>query len=428
MAVSNRLAPGVRITLLADPKAASGEPLKLDGRIVSFSFEEGPKKADQVSLQLDNYDLALFERDDLVGGATLEVSWGYPGNMAPPRRVVVKKLKGFQTLTLEGHATSVLMNQQVKTRAWSDKTRSDVVREVAAEHGFEGDFAEVGDTQALSGAIDSINQTAETDARFLKRLAAREGFEFFVDDEGLHWRARKQTDAPVRVFTWFSDPSAGDVISLDAESDVVRRAGRVEVRGRDPLAKVTIAARANSSTVERSTLGDVLEVVDPQNGSTSLLERNATSTVHATAAATPETVRHEADARFAQAERETIKLAMQVVGDPTLRAKQVVELRGVSGLLSGKYYVTEAKHTISASGYVVDLKLTRDAGGQRRAATTSKAQAQGGQPNRTAPASGSAMTPIEKIDPQDGSSRVEYRRDGRVIGAEDPEAGMSRAS
>jgi hypothetical protein len=37
------------------------------------------------------------------------------------------------------------------------------------------------------------------------------------------------------------------------------------------------------------------------------------------------------------------------------------------------------------------------------------------------------MTPIERIDPQDGSSRVEYRRDGRVIGAEDPEAGMSRA-
>ncbi len=39
-------------------------PLKLDGRSVSFSFEEGPKKADQVSPKLDN--------DDLVGGATLE--------------------------------------------------------------------------------------------------------------------------------------------------------------------------------------------------------------------------------------------------------------------------------------------------------------------------------------------------------------------
>jgi hypothetical protein len=28
-------------------------------------------------------------------------------------------------------------------------------------------------------------------------------------------------------------------------------------------------------------------------------------------------------------------------------------------------------------------------------------------------------------DRESGASRVEYRRDGRVIGAEDPEAGMS---
>jgi phage protein D len=319
------------------------------------------------------------------------------------------------------------MNQQVKTRAWSDKSRSDVVREIASEHGFEGDFVDIGDTRDSSSSLDTINQTAETDARFLKRLAAREGFEFFVDDQGFHWRARKQSDAPTRIFTWFSDPGAGDILSLDVESDLVRRAGRVEVRGRDPMAKVTIAASANSSTVDRSTLGDVVEVVDPENGTTSLLQRNATVSVHASAAATPEAAKSESEARFQQAERETIKLAMQIVGDPTLRAKQVVELRGASSLLSGKYYVTEAKHTISASGYVVDLKLTRDAGGRRVGAAASEVQAQGGQPNRAAPATGSAMTPIEKIDPQDGSSRVEYRRDGRVIGAEDPEAGMSRA-
>ncbi len=407
MAAPARVAPGVRITLLADEKATSGEPLKLDGRIVSFSFEEGPKKADQVSLQLDNYDLALFDRDDIVGGATLEVSWGYPGNMAPPRRVVVKKLKASlngdrQTLTLEGQATSVLMNQQVKTRAWSDKARSDVVREIAAEHGFEGAFADIGDT---TEALDSINQTAETDARFLRRLAAREGFEFFVDDQGLHWRARKQADAPARVFTWFSDPGAGDILSLDVESDLVRRAGRVEVRGRDPMAKVTIAASANSGTVERSTLGDVVEVVDPENGTTSLLQRNATVSVHASAAATPEAAKSESDARFQQAERETIKLAMQVVGDPTLRAKQVIELRGASSLLSGKYYVTEAKHTISASGYVVDLKLSRDAGGHRLAAATSYAQAQGGQPNRTP----CVREVVPRSDPRSGGPSLGLR-------------------
>ena len=189
MTIVDRSGPGVRITLLDNERAPSGEPLDLAGRIIAFTYEDAERKADQVSLQLDNFDLALFERAELVGGAPLEVSWGYPGNMAPPRRVVVKKLKGFQTLTIEGQATSVLMNREAKTRAWTNKSRSDVAKEIAAEHGYEGEFADVEDS---SEVLDTINQTAETDARFLRRLAAREEFEYFVDDGGLHWRSRNQ--------------------------------------------------------------------------------------------------------------------------------------------------------------------------------------------------------------------------------------------
>ena len=95
----DRSGPGVRITVLSNERAPSGEPLNLDGRILGFTYEDAERKADQVSIQLDNFDLALFDREELTGGATLEVSWGYPGSMAPPRRVVVKRLKGFQTLT-----------------------------------------------------------------------------------------------------------------------------------------------------------------------------------------------------------------------------------------------------------------------------------------------------------------------------------------
>jgi hypothetical protein len=150
MTIVDRSGPGVRITLLDNERAPSGEPLDLAGRIIAFTYEDAEKKADQVSLQLDNFDLALFERAELVGGATLEVSWGYPGNMAPPRRVVVKKLKGFQTLTIEGQATSVLMNREAKTRSWANKSRADVVREIAAEHGYEGEFLDVEDTARCS--------------------------------------------------------------------------------------------------------------------------------------------------------------------------------------------------------------------------------------------------------------------------------------
>lgn len=421
---ADRSAPGVRITVLPDERSPSGEPLNLDGRILGFTFEDSEQKADQVALQLDNFDLSLFEREELMGGATLEVSWGYPGNMAPPRRVIVKKLKGFQTLTIEGQATSVLMNREAKTRSWTHKARSDVAKEIAAEYGYGGQFVHVEDT---SEVLVTINQTAETDARFLKRLAAREGFEFFADDSGFHWHSRDQASAPTHVLTWYADPGRGDVLSIQVESDLARRAGRVEVRGRDPLAKATIESSSHSGNVTRATISEVVEVIDPQTGETSIQKRNATVSAHPTSASTPAAAERESAARFRKAERETVKLSMQVVGDPTLRAKQIVEVRGVSGLLSGKYYVTEAKHVISSGGYVVELKLTRDGTGQRRQASqAAHGQPQGGEPNRSQPKKGSGMTEVEVVDPVRGTTHIEYRRDGGSLGAHDPEGANRR--
>ena len=358
MTIVDRSGPGVRITLLDNERAPSGEPLDLAGRIIAFTYEDAEKKADQVSLQLDNFDLALFERAELVGGATLEVSWGYPGNMAPPRRVVVKKLKGFQTLTIEGQATSVLMNREAKTRSWANKSRADVVREIAAEHGYEGEFLDVEDTGEV---LDTISQSAETDARFLRRLAAREEYEYFVDDTGFHWRSRDQASAPKHVLTWFSDPGRGDIISVSVESDLQRRAGRVEVRGRDPLAKTTVESAATSATVERATLSDVLEVVDRETGETSLQERNATTSVHPTSAPTPAAAERESAARFRRAERETVKLALQVVGDPRLLLSTLSNLVQNAIKFSGDHQrvVLRAR----ASGDRVNMEIEDRCGG-----------------------------------------------------------------
>ena len=129
-------------------------------------------------------------------------------------------------------ALSALMNRESKTRNWESVTRAEVARELAEEHGYEGQFIDVDDTEET---LDVISQTAETDARFLRRLAAREEFEFYVDDGGFHFHERRQDAAPTHVFTWYADPGRGDLLSVNVESDLVRRAGRVTVRGRDPL-------------------------------------------------------------------------------------------------------------------------------------------------------------------------------------------------
>ena len=418
--VIDRSGPGVRLTLLPDERAESGEPLDLGDRLINFSYEDSERRADKVSLQLDNFDLSLFDREELMGGAVLEVSWGYAGNMAPPRRVVVRSLKGFTSLTVEGQALSVLMNREARTRCWENVTRSDVARTIAQEHGYDGVFAEIDDTEEV---FDVINQTAETDARFLRRLASREEYEFLIDESGFHFHERRQHTAPTHVLTWYSDQGRGEVISISVETDLMRRAGRVTARGRDPMERRTVEASVSNENAERATLSDTIEVVDPETGDTAVQQRNATANVRPTSATTERRVRREAAARHRRAERATIKLSMQVVGDPTLRAGVVVEVRGISSLLSGRYYADEVKHAISSSGYTCDLKLTKDGTGRR---SRRRAQPQRGERNRREARTGGEMAEVEVVDPETGATNIQYRREGRPINAGDPEARRRR--
>ncbi len=62
---------------------------------------------------------------------------------------------------------------------------------------------------------------------FLKRLAGKEEFEFFVDNTGFHRHERRLDTVPVKVFTWYSDPDRGDIISINVESVLMRRAARL---------------------------------------------------------------------------------------------------------------------------------------------------------------------------------------------------------
>ena len=117
-----------------------------------------------------------------------------------------------------------------------------------------------------------------------------------------------------------------------------------------------------------------------------------------------------------------MKLSLRVVGDPTLHAKSLVEVRGISGLLSGKYYATDVKHVVSSSGYVCELKLTRDGSGRR---ARQVAQEQRGERNQSEAGAAAAVTEVEVVDPESGATHIEYRRGDQPIGAEDPEAQMS---
>jgi hypothetical protein len=63
-------------------------------------------------------------------------------------------------------------------------------------------------------------------------------------------------------------------------------------------------------------------------------------------------------------------MSLEMVGDPNILAKSVVNIQGVGQRLSGNYYVTSAEHSVTEKTYTLKLELRKDATGSyaRRAA------------------------------------------------------------
>jgi len=402
------------------PEGESSERVDLSHKILSFVFEDSEKKADKLLLTVDNWDLRNFDEPVWRKGNLLEVAWGYPGDMAPAREVVIQKVTGFQTLSIEGHAKSVLMHKVTRCRVFENKKRSDVVRAIAEENGYGTALQDIEDSGEV---LPMITQARQTDAQLLKRLADKEGFEFYVDFDGLHFHQRRLGQRPIRVLRWYTAPEVGEILSMNIENDVTAKPGAVSVQGRDPLTRKDIDARGSNATTSRDSLAPVIEIVDPETGATRLERRNVSEDVRPSPQATAGTAKREADAHFRKGQQTAVELTATVLGDPSLLAKTVVEIQGIGQRLSGKYYVKEAKHKIDSSGFTVEIKAGSDGHNQAGGAPSQ------GKPNRGSAANNdpNALRPIEVVDPESGKTRIEYRDTrGRAVGVEDPATGTSR--
>lgn len=417
----------------AAPDGHSGPAVRMDlaKRVISLKYKDREAKADKLELTLDNGDLSLFDDPAFCKGMIWEVSWGYPGNMSPVRQVVVTSAHGGRELTIVALAKSILINTKGKTRTFTGMKRSDVVKLIAKEAGYGPDVQHIEESKVTVG---TIHQAGLTDAQLIAQMAKLEGMEFYVDLDGLHFHRRKLGQRPIRVFHYFTPPLVGEVVDFRLKNDVFSLPGRTTLKGRDPLERQDFTASADAkSDSDRDTLGDILEVVDPEDGSSadrprnSLEQRMGSEEVHSTSSSTAAEANEKAKARFRNMQQEAVKLELDVVGDPLMVGKTVVEVRGLGKRLSGKYYVRTVEHQVDGSGYKTVLEMVSDGhGGHSTESTVAPGLSlvdpgapAGGKPNTKEPAEGDDLEEVEDVDEETGKTRTRYRDSGGRKGEDD---------
>lgn len=409
------------------PKGSKSLGEDITYSVLSFEYEDSEKKTDLLKLSIRNDDLSYFDHPVFQKGTVLTVSWGYPGNMTPPRQCVVQTIKGFTTLTVEAQDKGVLLNKKGVSRTFENVKRSDVAATIATEQGYAVSQRFIDDTAVVYPAIV---QAAQTDAQFLKKLADLEGFEFYVDYDGFHWHKRAFDQKPMRVLMYYLPPGVGDILTCSVDNDVSGKPGAVTVAGRNPLEKKDIKVTADPSNTPRTTLSTTPEVVpqpppvqlvekvDPRTGTTTAVyapppknpasaDSAASSQVRPSSVSDDAQARREAQGVFTRTQQTAVQLSCTMVGDPEIAAKVVLEIQGIGRRLSGKYYLTEVKHTLNASGYLIAFKGKSD--GTNGTGARKPAAAKPNTKEADKPAEVPPLQLIEVVNPRTGETKSVYR-------------------
>ncbi len=322
-------------------------------RVKSFKIEDSDEDLDTLVLVIDNKDMTQTENPAWAKGNTLEGSFGVGNARSTAKKFIIKTAKGFPNLKVTAFETTIELNAIDKCRAFTNVKLSDVAQTLAIEAGFETVSQVIQETAAVH---TQVTQAHEPDARFLKRIAEKNGFQFFINEGVFHWHERDFKQQPIRVLKYFTSLD-GDIIGFKFEDDTASKPGEIEEKGINILEKKAIAVTANNKETIRTSLGSIVGVYDKETSELHLI----TKVVRPTAARTETEAKEEVDGKFKKSLESQIGLefTMHLTGD--LPAKTVVRVEGIGSIYSGNYYIKKGTHTIKENSGRSVFKALRNA-------------------------------------------------------------------
>ncbi len=265
-----------------------------------------------------------------LSGVISEITTNFPDGAAPE-------------LAVSGYDHGFALTLGKSSRTWSKTSDSDAAHEIASFNNLKAQIEVTREKHA------QIEQNQESDWEFLKKLAERNHFELFVDEnKTLHFcPPDDKATAVVRL-----DYGQG-LLSFKPEANLAAQVSRVEVYGWDPKTKKAIIGKAGAgeeSGLSGKSAGQRLDafVRDPSKRPTLRLRQPVFTQAEANQRA--KAALNERAKQFLTGEGETIGL-------PELRPNRNVELGKLGSLFSKTYFIQQATHKIDTSGYRTRFKV-----------------------------------------------------------------------
>lgn len=299
---------------------------QVDGRAMDFAFEGAA-----------NDRLSLGRPIRVVAGDTHE-----------PQEIFRGVISGLE-LVLEAAAPPALIvlaedplqaaRMARRTRVFDEMSLDDVIGRVADGLGLR--VVSAGFEQQLPVEV----QFNETDLGFLRRLAARYGFDFQIVGEEFHVSPRAVVDRGELELTY-----ADRLIAVRMLADLADQVTDVTISGWDPAAsasfEVTGEARdlgPGRGRTGAAILGEAMAARHEHAGAQSVQDRTEAQAL--------------AEAAASRRARRFVSVEGRATGDPRLRVGTRVAIAGTGPRFDNTYYVTHAQHRYDRQeGYVTEFR------------------------------------------------------------------------
>jgi phage protein D len=253
-----------------------------------------------------------------------------------------------------GADASVQLDRVFRTRAWENARDSDAVTAIVTEAGWAPDVTA---TNAVHRSDLRNLAQADTDLRFVRRLARRNGYLAWLTTDAtsgldtFHFKPAPLDVTPSVKLSLNQSASGTGAIELrwDSERPTAFSAEQHELGSAARLSSTETASPSRALGAQR--LADL--VAAPQ---TSRVVAPSDDSADVTARA--EGAAFEAE-WFVQANLETTLASARNV----IRSHELIELTGLGSRHSGHWLVLGVRHTIEATGHRMQVDLVRNAWG-----------------------------------------------------------------
>jgi phage protein D len=302
----------------------------------AFDWERREFTARRGQEEVDLLELFAF-------GASVEVALGYgdASRLKPILKAIVTEIstnfaaQGAPQLTISGFDALYALTIGKSTRHWEEAPDSDAVSEIVRENNLSADIV------STTPAKPRIDQNEESDFAFLTKLAERNATTFYMRGETLYFGPRRNTESESVELEW-----GKGLASFSPTANLAKQVTEVEVSGWSAEKGEAIIGRASQGD-ESDREGDResgAERVAKALGRSPVLKLRAAVHTQAEADARAKAILEERAQDFVTGDGEC-------VGLPEIVPDSNIALAGLGRAFNKTYYVTEATHSLDASGY-----------------------------------------------------------------------------